>query len=133
MNITTINNNNTNFNGKLITKGKASEYLKNEILKNTELKKLASGENDILVKVKNKKETGYHVNHAKGDTLYQLSIEARKEKPSLVDKIKSFLELVPQVKISKNFHSEDTLVAIMEERVEAQKYAKKLNKEIIEL
>ena len=54
MNITTINNNNTNFNGKLITKGKASEYLKNEILKNTELKKLASGENDILVKVKNK-------------------------------------------------------------------------------
>ena len=130
MNITAINNTNTNFNGKILTQGKASQYLKNEILNNTELKKLASGENDIIVKIKNKKENGYHVNHAKGETLYQLSIEARKEKPSLVDKVKSFLNIVPHAKISQNYHSEDTLVTLMKERLNAQKFAKKLNIEI---
>lgn len=127
MNIAAINDANPNFNGKILTKGKASQYLKNEILNNTELKKLASGENDVLVKIKNRKEKYHHINHEKGETLYQLSVEFRKEKPSLLEKFKSFLGLVPQVKITKNFHSEDTALMLMEERVNAQRYAKKLN------
>lgn len=130
MNISEINSTSPNFNGKIITKGKITPYLQDEILNNKELQKLASGEKDILVRIKNKKERKYHANHAKGEMLYRLSVEPKKQNETLVDKVKSYLGLTTKINLSKAYHSEDSTVSIIEKRINANFLAKKLNIEV---
>ena len=130
MNISEINSTSPNFNGKIITKGKITPYLQDEILNNKELQKLASGEKDILVRIKNKKERNYHVNHAKGEMLYRLSVESKKQNETLADKVKSFLGLTTKVNLSKAYHSEVSTASIIKKRINAKFLAKKLNIEV---
>lgn len=130
MNISEINSISPNFNGKIITKGKITPYLQDEILNNKELQKLASGEKDILVRIKNKKERNYHVNHAKGEMLYRLSVESKKQNETLADKVKSFLGLTTKVNLSKAYHSEVSTASIIKKRINAKFLAKKLNIEV---
>lgn len=118
-------NNKTNFNGNIITRGKWTPALKEAFINNKEVKKLASGKHDIIGKMSKQKTNAYDVNHNQGESLYKLTLEATS---SISDKIKSFLGLNKKsVKIMQSYHSEDSTSKIMNQRINSDTIAKKLN------
>lgn len=124
MNISPINNDSqTNFNGKIITKGKWTESLKKEFLQNKEIQKIASGKYDIIG----------HMSRKKTDALipvFKLEVEAISEKPSKMEKLKSFLGLTDVVALSDSYHTEMGTSCLMENRLKAKHIAKLLNIEV---
>ena len=120
-------NNLQNYKGNIITKGKWTKPLAEAFKTNTEIKKLASGSYDVIGNMKTSKSHPFDVNHMQDESLYQLSISARKENPSILDKIKSFLGLLPNVQITRNHHGEDKMLTIMDKRIKADTLSKKLN------
>ena len=119
--------NNVNYTGKIITKGKWTQTLAQAFTDNPEVKKLASGKYDIIGKMTAVKTHPYDVNHLLDESLYSLSISAKKENPSLLDRVKSFLGLQPKANITINHHGEDKMLKIMDKRIKADTLGKKLN------
>ena len=111
------NQQNPNFNGKVMTKGVWTNYLERSFLNNEAVKGFAESGYDIIGKMKYRKSSGYSMVHNKGDKLYKLSISARKENPSTWGKIKTFLGLDKTIKITKGFHRERSMENIMDIRI----------------
>lgn len=127
MNISPINNNQTNFNGKIITKGHWTNYLENAFVNNPEVKKMASGDKNIIGKMSHRYASRKSFEHFKGEELFKLSISTEKENPTFMDKVKSFLRLSPKVNLSKHYHSEIGTHALMRNRIDAGTYGNKLD------
>ena len=131
MNIAPINNanTNTNFSGKVITKGSWYNYMKEAFIQNPELKELAKGDYNIIGNMSSKKATSFSKKHYQGQALFKLKITAEKENPTLMDKIKYFLGLNKSYKVTRNYHSENTVDTAMENRIKADKIKKALGLE----
>ena len=125
MNITPINNSQTNFSGRIITKGKWTPDLKKAFLENEEVAKLASGEHNIIGRMSRKK-AGQDLHHAPSQIVYRLELEALNENASIFNRIKSFLGLGKTVKVSNGFHTDLGTECIIEDRINAKKMAERL-------
>lgn len=130
MNVLPINNSNcanyTNFNGKVITKGKWPHILEKRFRLNTEVQKLAAGEYDIIGNLSHKISNGKDKKHYKGQNIYKVSIQALKENASILDRIKMFFGLAPKENLSKNYHSLDTSIDVIDTRVNSENLKEKL-------
>lgn len=127
MNISPINNNQTNFNGKIITKGHWTNYLENAFVNNPEVKKMASGDKNIIGKMSLRYASRGHSQHFAGEELFKLSISSEKENPTFVEKVKSFFGLSPKVNISEHYHSETGTHILMRNRINASAYGDRLD------
>lgn len=127
MNISPINNTQTNFNGKIITKGHWTTYLENAFTNNSEVKKMASGDKNIIGKMSRKHATRGNCQHYEGQELFKLSILSEKENPTFWEKVKSFFGFSPKVNLSKHYHSEAGTQALMRNRINAHMYENKLD------
>lgn len=127
MNIAPINNNQTNFNGKILTKGHWTNYLENAFVNNPEVKKMASGDKNIIGKMSHRYASGKHYEHFKGEELFKLSITTEKENPTFMDKVKSFFGFSPKVNLSEHYHSESGTQILMRNRIDASTYGDELD------
>ena len=127
MDISAINNSNPNFNGRIITKGPWPKYLKNVFTENPEMKKLASGNSDIVGKLKTKCSIfSYEGKSFTGGYIYKIEIYAKKEKPTLKDKIMKFLGLRPTISLTKNYNGINTTETCIKNKINAKEYSQKL-------
>lgn len=126
MNILPVNNNSqTNFNGRIITKGKWPGKLKEAFVENKEVKKLASGDHDIVGTLSRKKAGMYDINHYQGEKIYRLRLDAQN---NVVDGIKRILGINPKsVQICQGYHSEKSTAEIISTRINADEISNKLN------
>ncbi len=122
MNISPINNTNTSFNGKIITKGTWPGYLKKNFIENPEIIKLASGDSDIVGKMLYRKAIGFFdKKHYPGQNTFKLKIYAQNEKPTLKEKLINFLGLNKTFDVTRHFHSIYTTERMMDLRIKADK------------
>ncbi len=128
MNISQLNSNSIvpNFNGSIKMNRNYSKRFKEAFRNNPEIQKLAQDDYVIIPKLAKKKASKGDIYHPKGERIFQLSIEAQKEYPSFWDKVKYAFGFAPSVKVTKNYHSMSSILNIMAERINADKYAKKL-------
>lgn len=126
MNISPINNNNMNFQGKIITKGTWTKELKETFLNNSEVKQLASGKKDIIALMKFKRAPKNDVMHFTRQPLYSLTLMSRPENPSFWDKIKTFFNLLPKIDVTYNYHGEASMQNIIAQRIDAENFKKYL-------
>ena len=125
MNITPINNTNPSFNGKIINKGQWSKYLLDAFNNNPEVIKLASGKKDIIANMSRKYAGKNDINHFHGEDIYKLSLKARPENAGLLRKIISWFSF--PVRVTRAYHSEDSMCRIINDRMDAERFSKKLN------
>lgn len=127
MNISPINSNETNFSGRILTKGNWTESLKNTFLENPEVQKMAAGNHDIVGVMSQKRASGRSYRHSKGQPLYKLSITSRPENPSILDRVKEFFGFSPKVKVTDHYHSDIGTYSLMKNRISAYRYKDRLN------
>lgn len=118
------NQQNPNFNGKIMTKGVWTNYLERTFLNNEAVKRFAESGYDIIGKMKYRKSSGYSMVHNKGDELYKLSISAIKENSSIWEKIKAFFGFGNTIKITQGFHRERSMENIMCQRINDKRLAR---------
>ena len=127
MDISAIKNSNPNFNGRIITKGPWPTYLKDVFIENPEIKKLAAGESNIIGKLSVKPSKFYYDGKSfTGENIYKIKIYAKKEKPTLKDKIMKFLGLIPTISLTKNYHGINTTETFIKNKINAKEYSQKL-------
>lgn len=102
------------FTGRLITKGAWTKDLKDAFFSSKAMNDLASGEKDVIGRLKYKNAPLNDCNHMCGEHLYKLSIEMRSPNPSLKERIKSVLGLSRKI-INRNYHSEKSLAEKMQD------------------
>ena len=100
------------FNGRIITKGPWTKTLKDAFLNSKGINDLASGEKDVIGRLKYKSAPMYDYNHMWGETVFKLSLEMKSPKSSLKERVKSMLGLSRKV-INRYYHSEDGMISIM--------------------
>ncbi len=105
---TTVNISKPAFTGRIITKGKWTKNLKDAFFNSKAIQDLASGEKDVIGRLKYKSAPSNDYNHTWGEPLFKLSLEMKNPHPTLVEKVKSFLGLSRKV-INEFYHSEDSL------------------------
>lgn len=96
------------FNGRIITKGPWTKTLKDAFLNSKGINDLASGEKDVIGRLKYKSAPMDDYNHMWGETVFKLSLEMKSQKPSLKERIKSLLGLSRKV-VNEYYHSEKSL------------------------
>ena len=96
------------FSGRVITKGPWTESLKNAFLNSKAINELASGEKDVIGRLKFRPASMDDYNHVYGEPVFKLSLEMKSQKPSLKERIKSVLGLSRKV-INRYYHSEKSL------------------------
>jgi len=128
MNITPVsyNQKSPNFNGRIILRGGWNKKLSQEFLENPEVQKLANGAYDIIGKMSRKTASYKDASHPNREKLYQLTLLARKEKQTFLERIKNLFEPSKQIRITKHYHTEGTLLYLMEERLKKDNLAKRL-------
>lgn len=126
---TISNNTPVTFNGKIITKGHWTSYLEEAFNRHPEIQKLASYDFNIIGNMTHKKSSGKGFHYA-GEDLYQLTISAEKENPSLKERIKTCLGLNKSHPLSRRFHRETSTYNIINDRINAEEIIKNLNLEI---
>ena len=105
--INTNQNNTPSFNGKIIVKGKQwNDALLEAFEKSEGIKQLASGEKDVIGRLKTKYASERDYNHFSGQTLYKLNVEMRSPKPSFKEKVKSFFGISQKTYLTRHYHSE---------------------------
>lgn len=120
MNINTINSTNPNFNGRILTKGRWPERLKKSFLENPEVNKVAQETKyDIIGKMSSMRAKRSDYNHYYREPLFKLTLIAKEENPTFIDKVKAFIGLLPEVKITHNYHRESSMESIMNRRLQA--------------
>ena len=119
--------NSINHSGRILTKGKWSLTLAEAFKENPEVKKLADGEYNIIGKMQTRTSHPLDINHLQDEPLYRLSLTCRREQPSIMDRVKSFLRIGKTVKITRNYHDEDEMLNIIDKRIKAETLGKKLN------
>ena len=128
MNINTINSTNPNFNGRILTKGRWPEGLKKSFLENPEVNKIAQeAKYDIIGKMSSMRAKRNDFKHYYGEPLFKLTLIAKKENPTFIDKVKAFIGLLPKVKITRNYHCESSMESIMSKRLKATRIKEKLD------
>ncbi len=108
------NNNKYTFTGRIITKGPWTETLKDAFFNSKAIHDLASGEKDVIGRLKRKSAPSKDYNHTWGEPLFKLSLEMKSQHPTLIEKVKSILGLSRKV-INEFYHSEDSLAKKMGE------------------
>lgn len=122
MNINPINQsipNATSFEGKIITKGKWPEVLREEFTNHYAFRNIEKSNYNIIGKMKTTKSKG-DVNHMEGQKLYKLVLSAQKEKPTLSEKILYFLGLTPKIEVTRHYHSYDGMSRLMLKRIKPE-------------
>lgn len=110
MNITTVSTN-TNFNGKILTTGSGwNRKLTRAFKENPAIKSLAKGEQDVIGHLHTKRASNRDFNHAKGEKIHRLDIELGDSKFPFINKIKSYMGLLPKLKFNKNYHRSDSIM-----------------------
>jgi hypothetical protein len=115
------------FCGKIITKGKWTEKLRDCFVNNNEVKKLASGRYNIIGDMRLKKASKNDIYHNPNENLYKLKITAMRENPTILDKIKYFLRLIPSINLTRFYHSETTTQNRIDSKINAETYKSILN------
>lgn len=118
-------NYNSNFEGRVIPKGKWTPNLMESINSNDELKKLAAGEYDIIAKL-SRRFAGRNEYHFKGEPLYKLALIARKSNESLSEKLKNLFKPSKSLAVMQNYHTEQGTMSIMSARINAERYKRAL-------
>lgn len=126
MNISSISSAVPNFKACVISKGNWTPHLAINFAVNSEVNKLSSGNYDVIAEMHHKKAGAKDINHSEGENLYKLSIRSIPTQPTWFDKLKERLGLLPKVNVTRHFHREDSLISIMDLKINAEKYAKKL-------
>ncbi len=104
MNVLTINQN-TNFQGKAIAKGKKWTPELKQAFENCEyLKNFMDGYN-IVGRISTRKASGKNIAHEKGQTLYRIKMSLVKESSKLAEFLDR-LHLLKRVKLTQSYHSE---------------------------
>ena len=103
MKILPVNNTSPNFNGKIITKGPWTDYLKEGFERNPDIIKLASGKKDIIGELSHKKAKR-SVHHSQGEDIYKLKLKAVPSEMGILDKIKYILGITPEVPVRRDYH-----------------------------
>lgn len=124
MKISAINNT-PNFEGRIITKGAWTNTLREQFEHNPEIIKLAAGEKDIIGNMSSRIARS-SVHHSGGEELFKLTLKAAPSKMTLKEKIKDFFGFLPIINITANYHRENSMLRIMQERINASKYSKRL-------
>ena len=107
------NNNTPAFNGRIITKGVDwTPRLKKAFQNSKAVKDLASGEKDVIGRLKTSFANYDDVNHYPDEELFRLSIEMKDPKASFMEKVKSFLGLNKRY-VNTHSHSEGGMVRIL--------------------
>lgn len=128
MNISQLDNKSTaiNFNGTIKMNRNYPRRFKDAFRNNPEVQRLAEGDYTIIPKLKHKQAGMWDMNHSLGEDLYQLSISAKKEKPSLIERMKYAFGKAPKVDVTHSFHSLSSIINIMSKRINADSYNSKL-------
>lgn len=136
MRITQINNqssihttdNNSNFRGKILTRGEWTPRLEKAFLNNPEINEVANKTNlNIIGVMAEKLADGSNQKHYPNQSLYKLTLKTEKDKPTLVDKIKDFFGLNKELKITKNYHSEYSMENLIIPFISTKKIEKDLD------
>lgn len=120
-------NNNTSFQGKIITKGKGwNNNIKKAFESNPDVQSLANKHN-VIGYLSTKKASPMDIYHVPGENLYQLNLSLCKEKPSLIDRFKTTFKLLPTVEITHYHHSEETFIQKLARKIKADEIKKMLD------
>lgn len=122
MNINPINQsipNATSFEGKIITKGKWPDVLREEFRNHYAFRNIEKSNYNIIGKMKTAKSKG-DVNHMEGEKLYKLVLSAQKEKPTFGEKMLYFLGLTPKIEVTRHYHSYDGMSRLMLQRIKPE-------------
>ena len=105
MNINPINTTvQPNFKGMVITQGKWVNGYSTVFADNKNIIKAAKN-HTIYGEMKEVTASGQDNIHYPGETLYRISIIAKKDNPTLLEKFKYFLGFAPKTHLTLNFHS----------------------------
>ena len=126
MNIQPINSVDSNFKGKIITRGCWTRHMNSVFKDNPEVIKLASGEYNIIGRMRSIKATEDDFYHHKNEKLYKVSIVAMPEKSTILDNIKYLFGLLPKVSLTEDYHSAATTLDVIKERIHFNSFKEKL-------
>ncbi len=117
MNISPINNyQNTNFNGKVITRGHWPEGVDRYFQSMPQVVEAAKNSRYNIVGKMHKKTLQDYPFYDE-ITRYRLTISAEKENPTLLDRIKNFLGLNPKIRLSQHHHRGERYPEMLEDRI----------------
>lgn len=123
MNITPMNYTNTSFGGKILTTGLGWNKRMTEAFKKSPMiNELAKGEHDIIGHIHSKKAGHRDMNHYKGEKVYRLDLKLGNSASSIVNIIKSYLDLLPKTKFNKFFHREASFIDKLNNSINITKY-----------
>ena len=112
---------NTNFNGKIITKGsKWKTQIKEAFESENAIKQFLEKhpDKDVVGYLSEKKVRKNNVYHFKGQKIYRLSIAIRNTDASLFEKIKTSLGLLNKKNVTQHYHSIHSLLDSLNKRAE---------------
>lgn len=117
MNISPINNyQNTNFNGKVITRGSWPKGVDKYFELMPQVAEVAKNSKYNIIGKMHCKTTQYHPFDDK-ILRYRLTISAEKENPTLLDRIKNLLGLNPKIRLSQHHHRGERYPEMLEDRI----------------
>ena len=119
---------NTAFKGRLKLIGDATQCIKNAYYGNKTLRELAKGDYDIIGKIKSRNADDHEIyKQGKDEVLYKFSLTARKKVNGLLKNIIEFFNIRPVIKPTKNCHSEETTINIINSLNDINALKKELN------
>ena len=117
-------NTQTNFNGRIITKGKWPQKTIEFFNQMPEIVNASKGEYNIVGNMHQKKVPTHPFDD--DEIRFKLTITAEKENPTFVDKIKYFLGLTPKLKVTQHHHREHRYPHLLQERLSKRNISKEL-------
>lgn len=128
MNVLPVSNENysPNFGAKLMLKGQYSNAIKEAFMNNKALKELSSDSYDVVGKVSHKRSSYYEqVYKGKSQDLYKVNLKIlESDFPPIFNKIINILS--SYVPLTKNYHSEDTIIHILEKGLNSKVLSEKM-------
>src|SRR5574344_1858989 len=120
MNVLPVSNENysPNFGAKLMLKGQYSNAIKEAFMNNKALKELSSDSYDVVGKVSHKRSSYY-------EQVYKVNLKIlESDFPPIFNKIINILS--SYVPLTKNYHSEDTIIHILEKGLNSKVLSEKM-------
>ena len=119
---------NTAFKGRIKLIGDATQCIKNAYYGNKTLRELAKGDYDIIGIIKSRNADNHEIyKQGKDEVLYKFSLTARKKVNGFFRNIIDIFNFRPTIKPTKNYHSEETTINIINSFNDIKTLKKELN------